>query len=259
MLTVYILMSKQQKEFIPEKGTVLYVDIGNSALKAGLRDRREWTFPFRSSLDDLSGFIDWVNRYTDRIDLAVITSVVAEKTETVVSGLAVDCLVLATGDIPAKLLDYETPGTLGMDRFLGCYAAVARTRNAAVVIDAGSACTVDYMSKDSVYRGGVIMPGIDILEKTLVENIPGLPAVERAIPDEWPGKSTRRSLQWGLTGSFVMAIETMIDKYENRFGAFDLVATGGQAGLVAGLLDRSVKVYPGLVFDGMKQFREDFI
>lgn len=253
-------MSKQQKEIIPREESRLFIDIGNSTLKAGVADGQQWMLSHQSKRADVTGFVNWINRYSGRIGFAVITSVVEEVTEAVVSRLKIEnCRILTLGDIPGDLLDYESPETLGLDRFFGCYAAVSHTDKAAVVIDAGSACTVDYMAGDYIYRGGVIIPGLTIVEKALNDNIPALPPVEREIPDQWPGKSTKTCLQWGIAGTYLFGIEKLLEKYGEAFGDFDLVATGGHAKWMSGHLKGTVKVRPELVLDGMKVFLEDYL
>lgn len=253
-------MSKRQKEIIPSEGSRLFVDIGNSTLKAGLIDGQEWVYPHRSELDKAFDFLEWVNRHSEKIELLVVTSVREDVADALVSELEnKKWRLLTVDDIPKDLIDYETPETLGLDRFFGCYAAVARTEKAAVVIDAGSAWTIDYMAKDFLFRGGVIMPGLTIMEEAIKKNLPALPMVEREIPEVWPGKSTKTSLQWGITGTYIHAIEKLLDKYHRTFGDFDLVATGGYAALIARHLNRDVKIRPSLVFDGMKGFLEDYL
>jgi pantothenate kinase type III len=117
------------------------------------------------------------------------------------------------------------------------------------------------MAADFLYRGGVIMPGLNIIEEACQEKLPALPSVKRKIPGTWPGKSTKESLQWGITGSYIFAIEEMLRRYRKSFGAYNLVATGGGAGEVAKLLRPAteVKVRPSLVFEGMKEFMEDHL
>jgi len=253
-------MSKDQNEIIPSKHTQLFVDVGNSSIKAAFTVGTGWSKPEKSGISKATDLLNWINKYNEKFDLIIITSVVEEVTEALVRGLETNRYrVLSEEDIPGDLLDYETPETLGLDRFFGCYGAIAHTKKAAVVIDAGTACTVDYMTPDYIFRGGVIMPGISILEQSLKEYAPSLPRVQRELPEAWPGKSTRGSLQWGITGTFATAVNGFLDKYEEEFDTFDLVLTGGGAKMIAPLVQRESKVRPMLVFEGMKKFLEDYL
>ena len=243
--------------FIPNSSTTLFLDVGNTSIKAAYKEGMEWENPDQVNVDNANDLIVWINRNREKFERVVISSVVPDVTELVVNKLqSVSCHVFEPSDIPAELLDYETPKTLGIDRFFACYGAITHTNKAAVVIDSGTACTVDYMSADEVYRGGIIMPGIHILEQSLHKFAPNLPHVRRFIPDQWPGKSTKESLQWGLAGMVKKSIEGYLDDYASSFEDFDVVITGGTAEWVASILDREAKVRPMLVFEGMQRFLE---
>lgn len=253
-------MSKQHSEIIPPEGTRLFVDIGNSSLKAAFIDGQDWKNPHRSGLDTALDFVEWINFHSKRFEIIVVISVVEKIRSALMEGIRnVNCRILTVADIPADLIDYETPDMLGMDRFFGCYGAVAHTEKSAVVIDSGTACTIDYMTGGFIYRGGVIMPGLSTIEAAMRARLPALPGVTQEIPDIWPGKSTEKSLKWGITGMYMESIKGMLDKYRSSFGDVDVFVTGGEAGLVAQLLDREVKLRPSLVFDGMRDFLRDHL
>ncbi len=154
--------------------------------------------------------------------------------------------------IPRELLDYETPDSLGVDRFLACYGATEQTRNAVVVIDAGTATTIDFMARDNVFHGGIIAPGLDSFADILPKKAPSLPKVAVEIPKTWPGKSTIDSLKWGQAGFYLFALEAILDQYKHDFGDFDLFITGGNGPLIEKMLNRECKLRPFLVFDGME-------
>lgn len=245
---------------IPENNSTLYLDIGNSSIKAAYREAYQWERPDSHLISNAADLVDWINKHHKDFESIVISSVVEETTSAIVNSLQSENVrVFSIDDIPADLLDYKTTDTLGIDRFFSCYGAVAQTNKPAVVIDAGTACTIDYMSGDFVFRGGVIMPGIGILEESLRAHAPRLPAVLPSIPDEWPGKTTKDSLRWGLYGSFRDAILAALEKYEAKFEAFDLMITGGSAEWVTQVLGRESKHHPMLLFEGMYFFLEDYL
>lgn len=244
-------------DFIPDSEAVLYLDIGNSTIKAAYREGLKWERPEVGKIQNAETLLDWINEHSTLFQLIVISSVVPPVTRAVINHLQDNRIrVLSVDDIPEDLINYKTPETLGIDRFFACYGAVAHTQKSVVVIDAGTACTVDYMSADSVYQGGVILPGIGILEESVKEYAPNLPEVEQAVPDEWPGRSTRESLQWGLSGMVQNSIQVYLEKYASAYGDYELVLTGGDAGWIKSLLDQPAKVRPMLVFEGMKRYLE---
>ncbi|MEX0770614.1 MAG: type III pantothenate kinase [Balneolaceae bacterium] len=232
----------------------LYIDIGNSFIKAARQKGLNWQRVYRGRIGDEKEFYSWLqNREVDRF---IVCSVVPRICSQLTERFPAERLrILRTEDIPRDKLLYQTPKTFGMDRFLTCYGAAGQTSRPVVVIDSGSACTVDFMTEDGVYRGGVIMPGVDLMIEALSRNIPSLPKPDYHLPDEWPGTTTLDSLRWGTTGAFWGALQNFLGKFETRFGKFDLFVTGGGTELIQKLADREgrmdLKVRPYLIFEGM--------
>lgn len=248
------------RDIIPNKDNILYLDIGNSSIKAAYKEDLNWIRPDSFKIKNAAELVEWINQHQKDFGMVVIASVVEKTTEAIVDRLDIEKVrVLSVNDIPSGLLDYKTPKTLGLDRFFACYGAVAQSTKPAVVIDAGTACTIDYMSGDFVFRGGIIMPGIGILEKSLRNFAPNLPAVLRTLPDEWPGKSTKSSLSWGLYGAYCDSIQMSLNKYEQQYGEYDLMLTGGDADWLSSILKRESKIKPMLVFEGIQYFLEDYL
>jgi len=246
--------------FIPERDTTLFLDIGNSTIKAAYREGLEWKKPSARKLNNASELVEWINSHIGSFRDIMIASVVPNTTRALVKELNTEAYrVLGPDDIPKDLIDYNSPDTLGMDRFFTCYGAIAHTRKSVVVIDSGTACTIDYMTADEIYRGGVIMPGIGILEKAFQNNVPELPWVDRIIPKEWPGKNTKECLQWGLAGMVKKSVEAYLQDYDAAFNEYDLVLTGGAAEWMATIVDRETKVRPMLVFEGMQRYLEFYL
>ncbi len=253
-------MSKETKNIIPGSDSVLFIDAGNSSIKFAFMDEQEWQHPVRFKPDDTGGMLNWINSRAGEFNFVIISSVVDRVTRFLIENISqIPCRVLDISDVPPALLDYETPATLGIDRFFVCYGAVARNNCASVVIDSGTACTIDYISEDYVYKGGVIMPGIAVFEQALKLHAPALPAVPRTLPPQWPGKSTTTSLQWGITGAYLDGIYSSLRRYEEQYNHFDLVLTGGNAEWIASVLPWKAEVRPFLVFEGMKRFVEDYL
>lgn len=245
---------------IPPDSNTLYLDIGNSSIKAAYREDLKWERPNSNLISNASELVAWINQHQKNFSSVVVSSVVKKTTDAILNLLKSEKVrVFSNDDIPADLLDYRTPDTLGIDRFFSCYGAVAQTSKPAVVIDAGTACTIDYMSGDFVFRGGVIMPGIGILENSIRKHAPQLPTVLPSIPGEWPGKTTKDSLRWGLYGGYRDSILAVLEKFEQQFDDFDLMITGGSGEWISEVLDRESKVHPMLIFEGMHFFLEDYL
>ena len=129
-------------------------------------------------------------------------------------------------------------------------------QKAVLVIDAGSACTIDFTDVDGVFQGGVIMPGLKALQQVFFGAAPSLPQIEFEVPEVFPGKSSREALQWGLSQFLLDGIIANIARYEHTFGEFTLYITGGDAETLAPFLGREVFVRADLIFNGMAEMIE---
>ncbi|MEX0720204.1 MAG: type III pantothenate kinase [Balneolaceae bacterium] len=233
---------------------ILFLDVGNTAIKGAFRREANWQALHDGELKTASDLIRWIEKHPAEFTGFVLSSVRKEVTEAIrheLNPLLVKALEVS--DIPADFLDYESPETLGIDRFLACFGAVSHTKEAVVVIDAGTATTIDFISTEEVFCGGLIVPGFSAFMDILHQKAPALPVVETELPEKWPGKSTIDSLKWGQAGFYKHGIEQTLKKFEEEFGNFDLFLTGGDAVKVEALLEREGKIRPFLVFDGMER------
>lgn len=233
---------------------ILFLDVGNSSIKGAYKKGVKWEVLHTEKHISALELINWVNTHPESFTEVVVSSVRKDVQEAIRQHLnKVMVRELTVSDIPRELFDYETPETLGIDRFLACYGATNQTTESVVVIDAGTAITIDFMDQDDVYHGGVIAPGLSGFGEILSQKAPALPNVEMEIPHTWPGKSTVDSLKWGQAGFYKMAVEGILKKYEVEFGSFDLFITGGDGALIEAMIERESKLRPFLVFDGMKR------
>lgn len=232
----------------------LFLDIGNSSIKAAFKKGGKWQ-KASDNFKSVTYLISWLNNHTDSIGQLVVGSVRKDQFDLLqnqVNNLSITHIRIE--DIPIAKLDYNTPKTLGVDRYLGCLGAFKKASKAVVVIDAGSACTIDLMDKQGVYQGGVIMPGLQSLMNIFKISAPELPAIETEIPSKWPGKSTTDSLKWGQVGFFIDGIEAALNRYKNQHGDFELFITGGDAEIISTLIPTRARKNDFLIFNGMEAF-----
>lgn len=231
----------------------LFIDVGNSTIKGAFYKDDEWVNLHPKGVASAADFIEWIKVRSKSFDSILIASVRVDITGALKTALnKFDIKVITIHDVPEYKIDYKTPKTLGVDRYLGCLGAVRHTSKAVVVIDGGSACTVDYMAADGIYHGGVIMPGLHLMQIIFREKTPELPIIELGIPNEWPGKSTQESLQWGQVGFFKDGIKAALNRFKEHFGDFDLYLTGGDAKDISSFIEVDHIIRPNLVFEGMK-------
>ncbi|MEM6329703.1 MAG: type III pantothenate kinase [Planctomycetota bacterium] len=154
----------------------------------------------------------------------------------------------------------DQPAAVGIDRLLGCVAAnrLRRDGRAAVVVDLGTAITVDLVTPDGAFAGGAILPGIAMSGWALHEQTDALPPTGLHELDAAPdavGKSTGAAIDAGLFWGAVGAVRELIARQSDRLTAPPQVfLTGGAAPSVARLLggpEVSVRYVPHLVLSGI--------
>jgi type III pantothenate kinase len=163
---------------------------------------------------------------------------------------------ITTAETGKVKLDYKTPESLGIDRVLACLGAADQSGGKGViVVDAGTACTIDLMTKNFVFKGGVIMPGLALISKSMREFLPELPQVKPEIPGSFPGGSTAESIRWGIYGGFINAVRSFVEMYREMGNNPVLYLTGGDGKFLSGNLKGYKSLYrENLVFDGMEAF-----
>ncbi len=128
-------------------------------------------------------------------------------------------------------INYETPNTLGKDRLA---AAVGAWRlfpeQPSLIIDIGTAMTVDFVSEAGVYEGGVISPGPELRYRALSSFTGKLPYIEASTDDcaIW-GKNTEQSIRSGVQNGLLYEINAYIEEYRAIHQNIKVILTGGYA------------------------------
>jgi type III pantothenate kinase len=147
----------------------------------------------------------------------------------------------------------ENPREVGADRIANALAAFTKYGGPVVVIDFGTAVTYDAINAEGDYLGGAIAPGVEISLDALVSHTAMLRRVEAIAPDSVIGRNTVTSIQSGLVWGFVAQVEGMVARMVKELGgSAHVVATGGQASLVAGLTTVIEKTDPLLTLEGLR-------
>ena len=113
-------------------------------------------------------------------------------------------------DITIKI---EKPETLGNDRLIGAYEGYAMVQGAAIVIDLGTALTIDFVSSKNEFLGGIIAPGLRACAQSLETTAPLLAGYQLFGEVSLPGKNTGQAIRSGL----VYLISGGIEKVVNEF------------------------------------------
>lgn len=132
-------------------------------------------------------------------------------------------------DLPIKVLT-EHPDQTGIDRILNIAAAFEQMQKACVVVDAGTAITVDCCNDHGDFLGGAIAPGADLMLDALHHKTAMLPRVDLAAPDQSVGQNTPQAILHGVYHGIRGMVKELVENYAAHLGFWpDIIATGGDA------------------------------
>ena len=239
---------------------LLAVDIGNSAIKFGLFEGETLTSKFSiptfrdSTPEDLKIAVD--GRLDMQIEKAVVCSVVPELNAVVREFLSDSAwiepvFVNNSFDFGLKI-NYEPLDSLGTDRLVAAFAAVERYGAPCIVCSLGTATTIDVVSADREFLGGIIAPGMNAMAGALHLRASQLPNVEIGEPESLVGNTTVESIRSGVYYGYAAMVNGLIEKLQSGTAAAMVVATGGNATEVTFRLRAEVIVDPNLVLDGLR-------
>ncbi|REJ69206.1 MAG: type III pantothenate kinase [Planctomycetota bacterium] len=249
---------------------LIAVDIGNTQMKLGRFDE----LPSDDGLPQPSATLQLETQQWEPLEIALwlaprrpaevcwrIASVQADAAARLADWLAVEraderAKLLAHDDLPLDIELLE-PHTVGIDRLLGAVAAnrLRDATRAAIVVDLGSAITVDAVSARGSFLGGAILPGIGMASRALTEFTHLLPDVgltELADPPPALGTSTHEAIGSGIYWGAIGAIRLLIERLRRELeGQPQLFLTGGAAPRVAAELGDDVRFEPHLILAGL--------
>ena len=249
---------------------ILTLDVGNSQLFGGVFDRGELAFSFRkassppASSDELGLFLRGVIRENGADPAAVEQCACCSVVPAVLYAVrncsrkyfGVEPFVLQAGARTGLKIKYRNPLEVGPDRIANAIAATSLFPDRdLIVIDFGTATTIDVVGSRHEYLGGIILPGLRLQMEALESNTARLPSVEIVPAPDLIGRSTVEGIQSGLYYGTRAAVEGLLRQISDQaFGgrpAF-VVATGGFSRLYEAerLFDA---VHPELVLVGLER------
>ncbi len=246
---------------------VVAVDVGNARIKLGLFPLRAGgqfpeptaTLCLDGSRPEFGRIVQWIEQTAEAHVAWWIGSVNRPATTRLLDFIrahrpADPVTLLSAGDLPL-VVELKRPDMVGVDRLLDAVAAnhLRRAGRSAVVVDVGTAITVDLLSAEGAFCGGAILPGIAMSARAMHEFTDLLPLLEMAelsTPPPPVGTVTLEALRSGLFWGAVGAIRQLIE----RMTAGDdpeILLTGGAGPAVAQLLGRSARHVPHLTLAGI--------
>jgi type III pantothenate kinase len=143
-------------------------------------------------------------------------------------------MVVGPGIKTGVRISIENPREVGADRVVNAAAAHKLYGGPLIVIDFGTATTLDAVSEEGDYLGGAIAPGIVISSEALFEHAAKLPRVELVRPQKAIGRSSVSAMQSGIVFGYVGLIEGIVARMQKELGGTaKVIATGGLANIIA--------------------------
>lgn len=212
---------------------ILTINIGNTNASLVWFERGEALAATRVAVGDISGS-ERLNSAIGGVsgaETVVVGSVVPKATEAVrgffsnKEGIA----VFEAGVEFAIPLENtcEHPSSVGVDRLLNALAASEITGGAALVVDAGTALTIDVIDDQRRFLGGIIAPGMEMAARSLSEYTARLPKVEAIFPKTVLGKNTVGAIQAGVTFGWVGLVDYLVEQLMKETSSAPVIGTGG--------------------------------
>ncbi len=228
---------------------LLAIDIGNTHINNGIFEgnvlKKDFRIPTNSR--NLS------SAYKGKFDTVIIVSVVPKALKDIEKVLGRKAIVVGR-DIDSGVKNiYKDPKQVGQDRLVNARAAYELYGGSCIVVDFGTAITIDVVNKKKEYLGGVIMPGVEISLEALSSKAALLPKVKLEKPKGILGKNTRQSMINGAVYGF----SSMCDGIVARYGRKKVIATGGMSRLIAPYCKSVDKIDPELTLKGLRLIGEE--
>jgi type III pantothenate kinase len=156
--------------------------------------------------------------------------------------------------LPIKVM-VEIPGRVGLDRLLNAVAAnTRRGEKPAIVVDAGSAVTVDFVDSDGAFAGGAIFPGFRLMTEALHDYTALLPRLEITdAPASALGRRTEAAIHAGVFWSVVGGIDALARELAAQASMRpEIFLTGGDAALIRGALSQPATHWPEMTLEGIR-------
>jgi len=246
---------------------LLAIDVGNTQTVIGLFDGATLVHHWRISTndertsDEMALLVAELLRLRDiefhpeRLGIA-ISSVVPRNTaalrQMADEWFGVKAVVLEPGTRMGMPILYDNPKEVGADRIANAVGALDLYGGPCIVVDFGTATTLDAISAKGEYLGGAIIPGIEISLDALFSRAAALRRFELIEPRNVIGKNTVESMQSGAIYGFAAQVDGVCERMKVELGDPTVVATGGLAGLIAPLSTTIQHHEPWLTLMGLR-------
>lgn len=207
--------------------SLLAIDAGNTSIKVGRFQQDTLIDVHRFSLENLDAFYSFLNGNSNFN--CVISSVLSDSDTKKIVEKGNFFIVTTKTPVPIQI-DYGSENTLGVDRLCNAVAVASMLKTEyGVSIDIGTCVKFDLVSKNGVYKGGSIAPGIDLRYKSLNDYTGKLPLLSNKSTINLVGRDTKSSIHSGVINGMNAEINGLIKMYSEQFDDLTFFMTGGDA------------------------------
>lgn len=235
----------------------LVVDIGNTHCKAALTDRGG-IVGHRRAERFTPQLLEALLEGQD-VERAIVSSTRDEPVEvlSLLRERGIETLHF-TPQTPVPLrIEYRTPETLGRDRVAAAVgAAVLLPGRDVLVVDFGTAVTIDLVTASGVFRGGFISPGVGMRFRALHDYTARLPLCSPTLEVLEAGDSTASAIEQGVMQGLAYEIEGHIGRMKEKIGDLEVIFTGGDAKFFVKRIKNTIFANCDLVFCGLNRILE---
>lgn len=245
---------------------LLATDIGNTNIVFGGIDGEEILFHARIATDRGKSSDQYAMTILKllavygvdpgQITDCIISSVVPPVLNAVKTGLeklfSIRPMVVGAGLKTGLNIRVDNPAQVGSDRIVAAVGALADHQAPLILVDMGTATTIEVVGRNNSYLGGCIMPGVRTALDGMVSHCAQLPGISLEMPEKTIGTNTVDCLRSGVLCGAAAMLDGMIGRIEEELGErAQVLATGGIAPLVVPLCRRDIRLEDDLILKGL--------
>ena len=245
---------------------LLAIDIGNTNLVIGCFRDDKILFKARIATDhtrtsdqsgvEIKSMLEAYGVQISDIEDCIISSVVPPVFNSVRTGvikiIGKQPMVVGPGLKTGLNIHVDVPSQVGSDRIVIAVAALAEYKAPMLLMDLGTATTIEAVEPDNIYMGGVIIPGVRVSLDALTSRAAQLPGISLDQPKQVIGKNTVDCMRSGMMYGTAAMIDGLVERMEEELGhRCTLIATGGLAQFITPLCKRKIILEKDLLLKGL--------
>ena len=245
---------------------LLAIDIGNTNIVIGCIENDDILFKARIATDrlrtsdqygvEIKNMLEAYGVQIQDIDDCIISSVVPPVFNSVKTGvikiIGKQPMVVGPGLRTGLNIHVDVPSQVGSDRIVIAVAALAEYKAPLILMDLGTATTIEVVEPENTYLGGVIVPGVKVSLDALTSRAAQLPGISLDKPKNVIGKNTVDCMRSGMIYGTASMIDGLIDRMEEELGhSSTIVSTGGLAQFITPLCKHKIILEKDLLLKGL--------